>query len=193
MKGQPINYSSQELAYIKTNKTMPRKALCKAFNHHFSRSVKEQNIKSLCLRNKWLTGRTGQYKKGNIPHPMAGANGPNSSSFKKGERPRNWRPVGSTRISKDSYLEIKIAEPKTWQAVHICKWEKANGKVPKGHKVSFIDGDKSNSELTNLELLSDNEMLQINRISLKNKPAELHQAIRTTGKLIAKTQQRAAP
>ncbi len=32
--------------------------------------------------------------------------------FAKGNVPPNHRPVGSERISKDGYIEVKVAEPK---------------------------------------------------------------------------------
>ena len=30
--------------------------------------------------------------------------------FKAGHRPKNWRPVGSERVSKDGYIEVKMRE-----------------------------------------------------------------------------------
>ena len=34
--------------------------------------------------------------------------------LKKGNRPHNYRPVGSERITVDGFIEIKVADPNKW-------------------------------------------------------------------------------
>lgn len=58
MKGRRISYSAAELAFIETRKEMNRAELCAAFVAEFSRrDVTPDNIKALCTRKGWDTGR----------------------------------------------------------------------------------------------------------------------------------------
>jgi hypothetical protein len=136
-----------------------------------------------------MTGRTGCFKKGNIPHPDAGAKSANKTSFKKGHKPDSWVPVGFERITKDGLIEIKVENPSTWKSKHLCIWEKEHGKIPDGHIVTFIDGDDRNFSLDNLDLISRNENLQINRLKCEGDSIEVSGSVRILGKTIAKTQE----
>jgi hypothetical protein len=101
--------------------------------------------------------------------------------FKKGSKPHNYRPVGSERITKDGYVERKIANPKTWKAVHILVWESANGPVPLKHKIVFKDNNQLNNELSNLECISYAEAMVRN--SIVRYPADLRFAMKALKKL----------
>jgi hypothetical protein len=101
--------------------------------------------------------------------------------FKKGNKPHNYRPIGSERITKDGYLERKVAEPKTWRGVHILVWEEANGPVPAKHKIVFKDNNQLNTELNNLECLSYADVMRRN--SIVRYPADLRFAMKTLKKL----------
>ena len=92
--------------------------------------------------------------------------------FKKGDVPHNGAriAVGSERVAKGGYIEVKVKElsdrpcsNKCWRGKHLVEWEKANGRpVPKGHKVVFADNDKRNFDPDNLVLVSNAEMVRIN-------------------------------
>ena len=101
--------------------------------------------------------------------------------FKKGNKPHNFKPVGSERITKDGYLERKVANPKTWRAVHVLVWEAAHGPVPAKHKVIFKDNNKLNNELSNLECVSYADAMRRN--SIVRYPADLRFAMKTLKKL----------
>jgi hypothetical protein len=101
--------------------------------------------------------------------------------FGKGHKPHNFRPVGSERLTKDGYLERKVADPKTWRAVHILVWEAAHGPVPAKHKVIFKDNNKLNNELNNLECVSYADAMLRN--SIIRYPADLRFAMKTLKKL----------
>jgi hypothetical protein len=60
-------------------------------------------------------------------------------------------------------------------------WEKANGKVPKGHVVIFADGNIRNFNLDNLMLVSRAELGVMNRCCL----ISIHKELTRTGKTIA--------
>jgi hypothetical protein len=188
MKGIAIKYSNAELEWVSDNRTLTISELHNKFFEKFRRKdVLECNLKSLKQRKGWKTGRTGQFEKGNIPHPNAGPKGPNKTSFKRGNRPHNWRPVGSKRLSKDGSIEIKTKEPKTWESLHVIIWAEKNGKIPDGYCVVFKNNDKTDTRLENLELVSRNENLQINRLHCSSMEEETKPVIRSIGKLIAKT------
>lgn len=186
MKGDAIKYTEQEREWVSENRTLAISELhigfCKTFNRI---DVSAVNLNALRKRNGWKTGRSGRFEKGNIPHPNARPKGANKTSFKAGHKPHNWKPVGSTRTSKDGYLEIKTHEPRTWEQVHVLLWTKLNGVIPGGHCVVFKDGDKANISPENLELITRNENLQINRLQCSSKPPEVRPVVRTIGKLTA--------
>jgi hypothetical protein len=73
-----------------------------------------------------------------------------------GRRVRLYKPIGTERISKDGYLERKVNDDlplqRRWRAVHLMVWEAAHGPVPKGHAIVFINGDKADIRLDNLQL-----------------------------------------
>ena len=103
------------------------------------------------------------------------------TEFKKGQKPHNYRPVGSERITTDGYLERKIADPKKWKAVHHIVWEEVNGPIPPRHKLIFSDGNKLNVSLDNLLLVTYEEAMLRNTIH--RYPTEIVQAIKTISKL----------
>ena len=185
MKGRCIYYSEAELDYIKSNCTLPRSELHTEFNSKFGRDVSRQNLEALCKRRGWMTGRTGCFKKGNIPHPDAHPKGPNKTSFKKGETPKNHKPIGSERVdSKDGFVIVKVAEPSKWKHKHRHVWEQINGPVPRDRIVTFIDGNNRNFDPCNLALISRAENLALNRLKYKQQP----EYIKPTVKLIAQIQ-----
>ena len=90
-------------------------------------------------------------------------------------------PVGSERNSK-GYILIKVAEPDVWIEKHRFIYEKVHGKIPKGYKLIFADGNKENLKIENLILVTDSEALIMNTNKLIYEDAELTK----TGSLIAK-------
>ena len=74
---------------------------------------------------------------------------PEGGRFKKEGKPWNWRPVGSERHSSGGVM-VKVAEPDQWRFKHQLVWEKANGPLPRGFRIYFIDGDRFNCALDNL-------------------------------------------
>ena len=111
------------------------------------------------------------------------------TQFKKGHRNgralENYQPIGAERISKDGYLERKTNDDmplqKRWRAVHLLIWEAAHGPLPKGHAIRFKNGDKTDIQLSNLELLSRADNMRRNTIH--RYPPELKDAIRTIGRI----------
>jgi hypothetical protein len=82
--------------------------------------------------------------------------------FKKGQKPHNTKgPPGTVTVRKDSsgklfYKYIKVADG-VWDLYQRHVWREANGEIPDGYIIRFIDGDQMNCELSNLMLVSTAE------------------------------------
>ena len=166
MKGQQVNYSTEELLFVENNSKLPRKDLHLKFCAVFKRNdIKQSNISALCKRKGWSTGRTGCFSKNQTPWNLGkkGYMGPNETTFKKGNKPRNWKPLWTERLNKDGYIEIKIEEPRTWRLKHRYVWEQKNGSVKKGYIIILLDGNKQNCNIENLYEISRAVNSQLNK------------------------------
>jgi hypothetical protein len=107
-------------------------------------------------------------QKGNVPWNVGkrGYMGANVASFRNGNLPWTWRPVGSERLTKDGLLQRKVADTRSksldWKLVHVLVWEAANGPVPAGHIVIFRDRDRRNFDPANLECVTRAENMRRN-------------------------------
>ena len=144
---------------------MARRELHAAFVAEFGRNdVSLNNLKALCKRKGWLTGRTGQFQPGQEPANKGKSMpyNPNSArtQFKKGQLPHNTKFAGHERVSKDGYVEISVNEtnPHTgYERRYVLKhrwlWEQVNGPVPEGMALKCLDGNKQNTDLSNWKLV----------------------------------------
>ena len=107
------------------------------------------------------------------------------TTFKKGNLPANRSEVGTERITKEGYIQVKIQDGKgnrNWIEKHRLVYENVFGKVPKGQKIIFLDGNRMNCSIDNLKAVSDYENLMMNQQKLYSKNKELTES----GILIAK-------
>ncbi len=114
------------------------------------------------LKQDNSAGQNTRFKKGQVPPNKGKKIVPHQNSiktqFKPGQVSPNRKPAGTYRVVKDGYLEVKIAEgPRQWKSVSRLVWERCNGKIPDGHMIAFIDGNKLNVEITNLRLMNKAE------------------------------------
>jgi hypothetical protein len=167
MKGHPIRYSPEELAWLETNRLLPVGDYHRQFVEAFPTriDVTPGHLHALRKRKGWKTGRTGQFVAGqeswNKGKPMPSH--PNSAAhqFRKGQRSgvaeRLWKPIGTERVSKEGYIERKINDDMPlrgrWRAVHLIRWEELNGPLPKGHCLKCLDGNKANTDPENWTLI----------------------------------------
>ncbi len=199
MKGRPSGsknkvlhiWNDEEKEYLKKITSGHHYAeIQKMINKKFDLNLTINQIKGAISRYKLNTGFTGHLPKGNIPHNkgMKGiyAKGSEKTWFKKGQIPFNHKPVGSERITKDGYIEIKIAESNKWRLKHLVIWEKKNGKVPKGYAIVFSDRDKTNLNIDNLILVTRHQLLIMNKNKLIYNDSELTK----TGIVIASIQEK---
>ena len=168
----------------KTSKQIYAKANLLKLNKSKEHQAEVIRITNISLRQG---GKAHRFKKGIIPHnkgkkmPKDVYDKVAKTMFIKGNKPHNFKPVGSERITKDGYLERKIANPKTWRAVHLIVWETANGPIPDKHKVIFKDNNPLNTELSNLECITYAEAMLRN--SIIRYPADLRFTMKTLKKL----------
>lgn len=172
-------FTNEEEEFIRENFIgICNKELTDMLNSKFGTSYNTMQIKNYKRRNKLDSGLNGQFNKCHTPYNKGVkgkcGKGCEKTWFKKGNIPKNHKPVGSERIdSKDGYTLVKTAEPRTWRLKHVVLWEAHNGPVPKGYKVIFLDGDITNITIENLAIMSNKEMLMANRLGLRYKNKEL--------------------
>lgn len=198
VKQSKIFNAEQESFIRREYKKRPISELTSIFNDYFGTSFTCDQIKSFIGRLKIICGRTGCYKKGNSPWNTGTKGkrltGANKRSFKKGNIPPNRKPLGFERISKDGFIEIKVAErnpntgfPTRYKHKQRHVWECNFGPIPKGKIIAFKDSDPINCEPENLMLVSRAELLSLNRNKYKKMPMELKPSIVALSKLQVKT------
>lgn len=166
------NYTVEQIAWLKSRRTLSRRAITLAFNSTFGASISEGAIKGTMQRNGIKTGRTGQFEKGESSwnRGKVGVNGVSATCFQKGRLPHNHNPLGHVRYcDKNGYMSVKMTDTRTtrkdYVAVHRLVWEHYHGPIPPSHIISFIDGDIYNFKIENLEMLS--RALHATRCKLK--------------------------
>jgi len=196
-KGVYTLLTAEQVAFvIDVYKEKDVNKLTAALNEKFNIDKSVKQIRYFIKNHKIKSGRTGCFSKDNKPwnKKTKGEMKANSGSFVKGQKAINIKPVGSERIcSKDGYILIKINEsdPYTtfktrWRAKHIVIWEELHGKIPKAMVVSFVDGNKLNCVIGNLELITRAEILYRNRHGYNDLPDELKPNMRALAKLETK-------
>ena len=103
--------------------------------------------------------------------------------FRKGNKPANHRPVGSERVSKDGYVEVKVSEPNRWRQKHRVVWEKTNGPIPTGYNIQFRNKNRQDIRLENLYMISRAEQLREENSMEARYPELLRKVIRARGSL----------
>ena len=186
-------YSEEQKEFIIANNYGKySKELAEMFNQYFNTNITAKEIAYFRRNHKLNSGLTGQFKKGHVSHnkgkkqieymSQESIERTKKTRFKKGNKPKNYRPVGSERITKDGYIEVKVADPNKWETKNKIIYKQYFGDIPKGHKVIYADGNKLNNDINNLILVSDNEELIMNKYKLRTEDIELTK----TGYLIAK-------
>jgi hypothetical protein len=108
-----------------------------------------------------------------------------ATQFSKGQMPHNWHPVGHERLTKEGYLQRKMADTGNTVAdyveVHRLLWEERHGPIPIGLVLVFKDRNKTNIVLENLELITRRELMARN--SVHRLPKELADLIQLNGAL----------
>lgn len=196
--GKSRTFTAEQITWLRTNATLPRNLVAAAFLAAFpDADTTTAKITSWRKRNKVTTGRTGQFKKGQVS-PTKGKKGicaPGSEKgwFKKGSVSHTYRGHGHERIdTKDGYIVMIVDEPNPWTGgktrpvhKHRWQWEQQHGPIPDGMCLKCL-GDKTNTDPSNWELVPRGLLPRLNGKSGRNydaAPAELKPLIMATAKL----------
>lgn len=196
-----FKFNEEHKDFIIKNIKNTEKDLLNMFNSKFNTDLSEQQLSNFKSRNKLKSGLVGgQFKKGNVPMNKGkrwdeymskqAQENCRKTTFKKGNIPTNHKSVGSERLNKYGYIEIKVAEPNKWKLKHRVIYEKEFGTIPKSHIVTFVDGNSRNFELDNLVLISRSENLVANEYKLHKRDKELTKIGLLIAKVIDKTNKR---
>jgi hypothetical protein len=102
-----------------------------------------------------------------------------STQFKPGDLPWNTKTTGTISIRTDkrgnSYQFIKVEGERLFVMLHRHIWVKANGPIPEGKIIRFIDGNTMNCVLENLELIDRKKHMKKN--TFLNLPEDLRKVL----------------
>lgn len=206
-------YTAEIKDYLKSNSIGRNdKTLVKMINERFSTSYTESTIRALRYRLKAPSGIDARFKPGStagiayrykpgqepknkgkswndLGIPLTQQQKMLRTCFKKGNRPKNYLPIGTVVTRSDGYLWKKIADPNKWKQLHVILWEKANGPVPKGKLVTFLDGNSKNLQLNNLFLISRQENRDLNFRQARSNDAQITKAVIQTGRIFDKVRE----
>lgn len=167
-----IKYTEEEKSFMR--EFIPghsHKEIRDEFTRRF-RPITCRQVAAYCKNNKISTGHTGRFRKGQTPWSkgkrMQTRGRMAETQFKKGNVPHNWRPVGSERVNVDGYIEIKVSEPKKWMLKHRYVWQQHYGEIPKGSMVIFKDGNRLNTDIDNLMLITQGINGRLSRLGLQD-------------------------
>lgn len=163
-------FTEEQKAFIKENlKGLSSQKLADLVNLKFGLSITKKQIKTWKKNRKLDSGLKGSEGMDPSNKGTKGVYnvGGNRTSFKKGQKPKNYKPVGSERIDTDGYVIVKISDigprPKRWRHKHKLIWEELHGPIPKGHCLIFLDGNSQNITLENLQLVSRSQLARLNQ------------------------------
>lgn len=165
------------------------KEIQEAFRKRFGWGITINQVKGYMANHKINNGLTGRFPKGHTPYNKGRkgicADGCEKGWFRKGGIPKKHRPVGSERITKDGYIEIKVEEPNKWRLKHRVIWENAFGFIPKGKCILFLNGDKTDVRIENLMLIDRKVNARMNQSGLRFDDPDSTKAAVTVAKLLS--------
>lgn len=180
-------WTIDEIAYIaEAYRYVDLEDVTTLFNKEHGTSLTVSQVRGALRNRRIRSGRTGHLQKGG--GDLRSYDGPkraNSGSFKPGRhasQARNYLPIGSLRCSKDGYVERKVTDDpslvpaRRWVAEHRLIWEAANGPIPEGHVVVFLDGDPLNLQLNNLRCVHRGVLGMMNKSGMSQTTGEARKA-----------------
>jgi len=170
-------YTKEEITYILENgRILPAEIIAKYINRSKSGVRKVLSNYGISLAPEFNKTKSTQFVKGQISwnSGLKTKVKPNAGQFIKGSKPHNTKPEGTISLRtnvnrpKQKYYYIKISDG-NWVLYHRYLWEQKNGKIPEGMILTFIDGNKLNVNLDNLELMTRYESVKINTNKYRSK------------------------
>lgn len=173
-------WTTEEKEYLfSVAKGKTRKELAIIMTEQFGdkyRIYTKQSVDKILKYNHIKTGIPPRYQKGYTPHNKGVKGWTTEKSFKKGRTPYNKKPIGYEYIRQDGLISIKVDQPNKWMLKQVFIWELYYGKKPKGHKLIFADGDKTNCEINNLILVTEKELMKVAKNGMICSDAEVTKA-----------------
>lgn len=183
-KDYNVKYSDEIIEFVRNNvKKYSDREIADMVEEKFKISTNAQGISNIKAKNGIRSGvRRGTFPKGHVPANKGktwdeymspeGQKNALKTTFKKGQKPQNYKPIGSERIcSKDGYIIVKVQDEgngnERWRPKHRVIWEEEYGPIPDGHVVTFLDGNKLNFEPDNLALISQGQNAILNKSELR--------------------------
>lgn len=182
MSKYQVKYTDEIIQFIRDNcREFTDKYIAEMINEQWGISVTQSSVKNAKMRYGIKSGvLRGTFVKGqpswNKGKKVGTKGRMAETQFKKGQTPINHRPVGSERVNVYGYVEIKVAEPNKWNLKHRIIWEKHHGKIPDGHTIILLDGDKQNVELSNLTMISRSQLAILNKNKMLTNDAEINKS-----------------
>lgn len=178
--------------------------LTERLNETFGMAFTLAQVRSFTRNHQLKSGRTGQFVPGQAP-PNKGVKGwdaggrSHETRFQPGRAPeeaRNYLPIGSVRFTRDGYMERKVTDAhpvpaRRWVMEHRLVWEAANGPIPEGHVVVFLDGDRLNITVDNLRCVPRGVLQWMNKTGLNETSGEARKAAILTAELVTRANKRA--
>lgn len=198
MVGRHTKFSSEEIAWLRDNRTLKIGDYHTAFCRQFDRTdITQSALHSMRKRMNWKTGRDGRFNKGSVPWSKGRKLPYNANraqtQFKRGQRPHNTKGPGHESIGDDGYMWVVTDRKNPWTGAstwrvhkHRYQWELINGPVPDGMVLKSLDGNKLNTDPSNWELVPRGLLPRLNGIhgrGYDDAPAELKPTIMAVAKL----------
>ena len=166
------NYTKEMDKFILDNcKGISVAKLTEMFNEHFETDLTKGAMKSrmgrIGARNELLLHKETHPA---INHPNAVA-----TRFKKGQASLVASPIGTERLNADGYYQVKVSNDK-WVLKQRFIYQQAYGDLKDNEEIIFLDGDRSNFELSNLMKISKSESVRLNCLGLRTTDKDLTKA-----------------
>lgn len=188
-KGKYIPFTKKQERKIRDDYLkLPVKRLADEMNCSFGRIMRFLKNNNLEIPRDIIEKRVldSRKKKGEIPFnkgkkqvdymSLSAIEKSKKTRFKKGNKPHNTNSIGNGAVvgRKDKtgniymYIRLKLS---LWVLYHRYVWEEVHGKIPDKHVLVFKDGDSTNCNIENLELITMAENMYRN--SKYNYPKEI--------------------
>lgn len=158
-------FTLEQISWLTANRyELNNKEVVKQFNQHFNLNLVQHQVTQACIR-RGIKHKSGGFEKGRVTwnKGLKGVNGTSSTTFRKGQVSVNTMPIGTERLTKEGYIDIKIADPNIWVSKHRYIWEQAHGKLTSSQIIVFLSDDRQDFSLSNLALINRSEMATLNR------------------------------
>lgn len=199
-RGIKHQYDMEVVEYIKANFSgHTSKELVDMVKQDLGKDVDNHEIYLIRQKCHLKNGVDTRFKKGcqTWNKGLKGYIGANKTSFKKGNRPPNTKPIGTERVEKDGYVFVKVDDKFTnsrndnWMPKQQVIYEQYHKtKVPKGSIVIFADNDITNFDIDNLVMVTRSELLYLNQNHMRYDNAELTKSSVMVAKLIRSAAER---